>query len=247
MNKEIKIVATIEARMTSSRLPGKVLMEASGQSMLYHLVERLKSVESIEEIVLATTVNCSDDVLIEEAKNLNIGFFRGDENNVMLRVIEAAESVNADVVVEITADCPIIDPQIIEQAILTYVNNDADYVGNANVRSYPDGMDVQVFSLHALKKSFELTSDQLELEHVTLNIRRNPKIFKHINLISPPELYWPELGLTLDEEDDYKLIKEIIEKLSHKSLFSCLDIISFLKKNQDLLNINSHVLRKGDS
>ena len=193
MKENLKVVATIEARMTSSRLPGKVLMKASGKSMLFHLVQRLKDVKSINEIVLATTINSTDDILVEEAKRLGISCFRGDEDNVMLRVIDAAESARAHIIVEITADCPIIDPQIVEQSIQIFLHNDADYVGNAFVRSYPDGMDVQVFSLESLKTSYGLAIDDIELEHVTLNIKNNPKIFKHINIISLPELYWPEL------------------------------------------------------
>ena len=113
----MKIVSTIEARMTSSRLPGKVLMEAHNKPMLKHLVERLKRVPSINEIVLATTSNSTDDPLVKFAKKENIHFFRGSENNVMGRVIGAAKSINADVIVEITGDCPLVDPEIVEQTI----------------------------------------------------------------------------------------------------------------------------------
>ena len=245
----MKIISTIEARMTSSRLPGKVMMEAAGKPMLEHLVERLKLVESLEEIVMATTVNSTDDLIEDLAARLDIKVYRGDEEDVMARVIGAAESVNADVIVEITGDCPIIDHEIIEQTIQVYKHNRVDYVSNNNVRSYPDGMDVQVFGLDILKKSASLTDDLLDHEHVTLHIRNNPQIFSRINLVATSELFLPELGLTLDEESDYKLLKKVIEHFysQNNPYFSCLDVVRFLQSNPELLSINSHVLRKGDT
>lgn len=245
----MKIVATIEARMTSSRLPGKVLLPANSRPMLYHLVQRLKRVESVQEIVLATTINAADDPLVEYARKINIAFYRGSEDDVMLRVIGAAESVNAEIIVEITGDCPIIDPLIVEQTIQMYLfNNDCDYVSNAHVRSYPDGMDTQVFRLSTLKKSAQMTNDALEHEHVTLHIRKHPEVFRHLNLVAPPDLFWPELGLTLDEQKDYLLLKSIIEYFGDSNpYFTCKEVIQFLKTRPDLLEINKDVVRKGDT
>ncbi len=244
----MKFVATIEARMTSTRLPGKCLLMVKKKSMLEHLVNRLKTTKYIDKIVLATTTKATDDILIEEAKKLNIAFFRGSENNVMDRVIKAAKSVKADVVVEITGDCPIIDPDLIDQAIMIFKQNNVDYVSNCNIRSYPDGMDIQVFKLKTLIKSASMTKDALDQEHVTLHIKKNPKIFKHLNIISPPSTYWPELGLTLDEKSDFILLKKIIEYFYKKNpYFSCLDVIDFLRKNKSLLKINKDVLRKGNT
>ena len=248
MMKVMKIVATIEARMTSTRLPGKVMMPVLGKPILYYLVERLKSVPSIDEIVLATTLNKADDKIIEFAISENISYFQGSEDDVMLRVVEAADSVDADIVVEITGDCPIIDPQIVEQTILMYRANNADYVSNGHVRSFPDGMDTQVFALDVLKKSLSMTNELLDHEHVTLHIRNNPQLFTKINFVAPPELDWPELGLTLDEQNDYDLLKIIIEHFSQENiLFSCLEVVQFLRSRPDLLAINNHVHRKGDT
>ena len=198
----MKFVATIEARMTSTRLPGKVMLEAAGKPMLEHLVERLKLVKYIDEIVIATTKNSTDDLMEEFSNRLRVKVFRGDEENVMSRVIEAGKSANADVIVEITGDCPIIDHEIIEQTIQVYKHNSVDYVSNNNIRSYPDGMDVQVFALEKLIESSKMTNNALDQEHVTLHIRNNPELFSRINLHSTPELYLPDLGLTLDEQED---------------------------------------------
>ena len=245
---KMKIFAIVEARMTSSRLPGKVLLEADGKPMLEHLINRLKSIKLLTGIVLATTTNQDDDVLERFSKKHEIELYRGSEDDVMMRVIEAAESVKADIVVEITGDCPVIDPQIVEQTIRTFKVNNADYVSNNNIKSYPDGMDTQVFWLDTLKKSASMTDNKLDHEHVTLHIRNNPNLFSQLNLVAPPEIDWPELGLTLDEKDDYILLKKIIEFFgSQNELFSCLDIVQFLKKNPELVSINNAVIRKGDT
>jgi spore coat polysaccharide biosynthesis protein SpsF len=244
----MKIVATIEARMTSSRLPGKVLLNAGGKPMLEHLIKRLLNVPSIDEIVLATTVNQVDDGLESFANKMGISSYRGSEDDVMSRVISAAELARADVIVEITGDCPIIDPQIVEQIIRIFSANQADYVSNAHIRSYPDGMDTQVFSLDALKRSAAMTKDLLDHEHVTLHIRNHPEIFSQLHILAPPELHWPDLGLTLDEPADYELLKKIIEYFEPiNSQFTCLDIVRLLRERSDWLKINQHVLRKGNA
>jgi len=244
----MKIVATIEARMTSSRLPGKVLLEAAGEPMLAHLVRRLRAVPSLQGIVLATTVNPTDDVLEAFARKTGIGCHRGSEEDVMLRVIGAARSADADVIVEITGDCPIIDPSIVELVIRSYLNNEADYVSNAHVRSYPDGMDVQVFRRETLERSAAMTSDELDHEHVTLHIRNHPEVFRPVHVVAPPDLHWPELGLTLDEPGDYALLRHLIETLGRSNpLFGCGAVLSLLRAQPKLLELNRGVLRKGDT
>jgi spore coat polysaccharide biosynthesis protein SpsF len=244
----MKIVATIEARMTSSRLPGKVLMTVLGKPMLHYLVMRLHAVKSIDEIVLATTINDADDPLVEFAEKEKISIFRGDEDDVLGRVIGAAESVSADVVVQITGDCPIIDPDIIEQTIQMFKANDISYVSNGIIRSYPDGMDTQVFTLESLKKSALMTNDPLDREHVSLHMSNHPELFPILHLIAPPSLYWPELGLTLDEISDYELIKKIIECFEPNNLlFSCREVVQLLQQRPDWVAINQAVVRKGDT
>ena len=245
---KMKIVATIEARMTSSRLPGKVLMPVLGQTMLEHLVARLRAVPSLNAIVLATTVNPADDPLAAFAQEHGLACFRGSEDDVMQRVIDAADSVGADVVVEITGDCPIIDPQIIEQTIRMFNVHEAEYVSNVQIRSYPDGMDTQVFRLDTLKRSAAMTDDLLDREHVTLHIRKHPELFSCMHLVAPPEIHWPELGLTLDEPKDYLLLKKIIEYFEPMNpLFNCLDAVRLLRNRPDWVEINQAVVRKGNT
>lgn len=244
----MKIVSTIEARMTSSRLPGKVLLPAADRPMLFHLVRRLRAVPSIAEIVLATTTNATDEVLVDFARAEGIRVFRGSEDDVMTRVIGAAESAGADVVVEITGDCPVIDPEIIELVIRMYVANSAAYVSNNHLRTYPDGMDTQVFALETLKLSASMTDDRLDHEHVTLHIRNHPELFPPIYVVAPPGLHWPRLGLTLDEPADYDLIRRLIEHFEPTNpLFGCEEVVRLLKNRPDWVDINRAVARKGDT
>ena len=243
-----KVVASIEARMTSSRLPGKVLLPALGKSMLMHLIERLRGVPSVDAIVIATTINATDDAIVNLAKAENILCFRGSEDDVLGRVIGAGEFAQADILVQVTGDCPVIDPDLIEQTIQMYLNHSVDYASNSVIRSYPDGMDTQVINFEVLQRSAEMTNDPLDREHVSRFMWMNPKIFSCIHLIAPPSLYWPGLGLTLDEEGDYQFLIKIIEALAPSNpLFSCHDIIKFLQDSPDLLEINKAVVRKGDS
>lgn len=246
MREHGRIVATIEARMSSSRLPGKVMLEARGKPMIAHLIDRLRRAPSVDHVVLATTDNRADDCLAAIAGEMGIGHFRGSEEDVMTRVIGAAESAGADIIVEITGDCPIIDPGIVEHTIRMFLHNDCDYVSNAHIRSYPDGMDCQVFSLATLKRSAASTADRLDHEHVTLHIRRHPELFRPVYLVAPPELHWPELGLVLDEVADYELLKRIIDHFGDRlPAFSCLEAIRLLRDRSDWVGLNAGVYRKG--
>ncbi len=241
-----RYVATIEARMGSSRLPGKVLLPAAGKPMLQHLFERLKQVDALSDIVLATTEKQSDDILENFASELGMSYFRGSEDDVLSRVIGAAEQANADVIVEISGDCPLIDPELISQCIEIHKNNKADFVSNAAIPSYPGGMDVSIFSLDVLKESEAMVKDSLHREHVCLNIVEHPKIFSRLNVIAPPKLHWPELEVLLDEQNDYELICHLIEHLGEEyPYFDCYKIIDYLRANPEIRQINAKVKRKG--
>jgi len=240
----MRIVAIIEARMTSSRLPGKVLLPALGRPMLAHLTSRLKSAPSIDAIVLATTTNASDDVLIEFAEQDGIHCFRGSELDVMGRVLGAAQSMKADVIVEITGDCPIIDPEIVEQTIRMFECHNAAYVSNVVVPTYPDGMATQVFTCEALRKSAAMTDDPLDREHVSRHIINHPALFSHVHLVAPPSMHWPGLGLTLDEPADYDLIRTLIEHFGvDNPHFGCAEIIRLLRQRPEWVAINAKVAR----
>ena len=245
----MRIGSIIEARMSSTRLPGKVLLKVKNKTILDHLVKRIKLVNKINKIIISTTTNKTDQKIVNWCKKKKINFFRGSENNVLERVYLTAKKYELDIIVLITGDCPIIDHNLISETLNVFLKNKADYVSNNHIRTYPDGMDVQVLNFKSLKKSYKIARGKLEKEHVTLNIRRNPKLFKPIYIMAPDELHWPELGLTLDELGDYKLIKKIIEIFYNVKNynFSCKDIVNLIRKKPYLLKLNSNVKRKGDT
>ena len=240
----IDFAAIIQARIGSTRLPGKVMLEVNNQPLIYHLIKRLQFVENLDSIIVATTTNKKDDIICDFLKKKKIKFFRGSENNVVDRFLKASKKYDIKNIVHITGDCPLIDPHIVSQIISTYKSNNFDYVSNSNIRTYPDGMDVAVFSKKNLQKLSKLTKNKYDLEHLTLFFRRQKKIFSLCNVMAPTNLHYPMLGLTLDERKDYDLIKIIFKKFYKlKDPFTCLDIINFLKKNSHLLKINRKVKR----
>ena len=249
-----KIVASIEARMSSSRLPGKVLMEAGGKSMLQILIERLSRSKYIDEIIIATTESKADDSIEELCKLLNIYVFRGSEDDVLGRVVGAVESVNGDVIVEITGDCPLMDPEVADDVIEMFVNNypKYDYVTNIGYvgdekREIPVGMDVRVFTFKDLKHISGITNDSEDREHVSLYFFRGGKDkYKLCNVKIPAKWkrdYNPRL--TLDTEEDFEFIKKIYCDLTEtKTDFNLEDILNYLDANRELLSINSDILQK---
>lgn len=234
--------------MGSSRLPGKVMMEAAGTPMLGHLLTRLGRLRGVHEVVVATTTNPLDDEIERFCRTLGTEVFRGSEEDVLGRVTEAATQYGATAVVEITADCPIIDPSVVQQVIDDFLQNPCDLVSNGLVRTYPIGMDSNIVRMEALQRAAREAVDPLDREHVLRFIFRQPHEFRMRNVEAPSSLSWPGLGLTLDEPADYELLSEVIENLFPTNpLFGCQDTISFLRENPDLVAINSSVRRKGDS
>jgi spore coat polysaccharide biosynthesis protein SpsF len=245
---QLKIGAIIEARMTSSRLPGKHLLPVLGEPIIGHLIRRLQSIPLIDEVIVAMTVRHEDDELESYVSSIGASVFRGDEDDVMGRVLCAARKSNIDIICEVTGDCPVIDIDLAEQIIKTFYCNDVDYANNGKFGGLPDGMSCQVFSTDTLAKSESMTSDPLDREHVTLHIKRNPEIFPPMYLVAEKSLRWPELALTLDERSDYLLLKRIIEHFGDNNpFFSCGDIVNLLRQNPEWLHINQHVKRKGDT
>lgn len=245
MKNKKKVVATIEARMTSTRLPGKVLLEIGGKPALAYMINRIKRSRLVDDIVVATTVNDSDDPIIDLCNKLGCKYFRGSEEDVLLRVLEAAKSVNADIIVELTGDCPFIDPDIIDKVIELYFSGDYDYASNIVERSFPDGFDTQVFSVQSLEKVSRLTDDPIDRVHVSCYFYNHPQKFKLANLIADQDSTWPDLRLTIDEPADYQLLKLINEKLQdRKGMFSVNEVISLLKQEPELVELNKHVRAK---
>ena len=232
--------------MTSTRLPGKVLKTCMGKTMMEIMIERVRRSETIDEIVIATTTNKTDDCLEELAKELKVGIHRGSENDVVQRVVDAHRNAGSEIVVQLTGDCPLIDPGIIDVLVRFYRMNQFDYVGNAVIRSYPIGMDTQVSSFRILERSLELAETESDHEHLYATIYKRPEQFRLYHFVGPHELMWPELRITLDTPQDLQLICAVYEALYPMNReFTALDIIRFLKQNPELVAINQFIPSKG--
>jgi spore coat polysaccharide biosynthesis protein SpsF len=246
LDSQKKIVATIEARMTSTRLPGKVLLPLAGKPALERMIERVRRSNYVDEIAIATTTNRTDDMIVDLARRLSVAVFRGSEENVLGRVVETAKSVAGEIIVELTGDCPLMDAETIDRGIEEYFVTACDVSANVIQRTYADGFDVQVYSTKLLADVAAITNDALDREHVTRYVYRhdgNPYIIRHWK--TKDALYWPDLRLTLDERDDWVLINEIFEELlPRKEGFTYKDIITLMRARPDLVTINSHVKPK---
>ena len=235
----------IEARTSSKRLPRKTLMKICGIATIELMIERVKRVKNINKIILATTNKECDTELVDIAKKQRIEFFRGSENDVLSRVLLAAQKFSVDVIVSLQGDSVLIDPECVDDAVSFFLNNKFDYVSSALSNTFPVGMETQVFKRSILEKVDKFTKDPVDREHVTLFIYKNPQIFKISEIKAPKKFRRPELNLVLDEEKDFELIKIIFENfLSSNRCFSLSDIIKFLDNNPDVKRINSMVFRK---
>jgi spore coat polysaccharide biosynthesis protein SpsF len=238
-------VAIIEARMTSTRLPGKIMLPIFGKPMLELLIERLKRATMLDQIIVATTNNLTDDVVESLTHKLGVGCFRGSEEDVLSRVLGAAHAFSTGAIVEITGDCPLIDPFIVDRVIRIYHEKGYDYVSNTLKRTYPRGMDTQVFSTTVLEEAARRTDDPVDHEHVSLFIYEHPEIFSLFNVVSNlPEKYW-DIRLTVDTEEDFQLIKAIFEELYPQNpAFTLGDVMNLLEKRKDLLELNRNIRQK---
>ncbi|WP_427338101.1 cytidylyltransferase domain-containing protein [Caloranaerobacter sp. DY30410] len=240
-----KVVAIIQARMGSTRLPGKVMKDLFGKTVLAHVVERVKQSKEVDEIVIATTTLEKDNVIVKEAEKCGVKYFRGSEDDVLSRYYYAAKENNADIVVRITSDCPLIDPIIIDSIVKFYKENDYDIVTNAGIdlsqRTFPRGLDTEVFSFKVLEEAFNNAKENYQREHVTPYIYENSnKIHYYKNDVNYSEYRW-----TLDTEEDFKLIKEIYRYLyKEKHNFYMEDILKLFKEKPELKKINIHIEQK---
>ncbi len=238
----MKILAIIQARVGSIRLPGKVLMKLEDKTVLEHVVNRIKQSKLITEVIIATTTNKEDKKIVDLCKKNKIKVYRGSENNVLDRLYQTAKLYHPEHVVRITADCPIIDPKIIDDVIDYHLKNNADYTANTLELTYPDGEDVEVITFKTLKEAWQKANLASELEHVTLYIRNHTKDFVIKNLKHKVDLSFHRW--TIDNREDYELIKIIYNHFYPKNKYFGMDmIVKFLSNNPQLLKINQQIAR----
>lgn len=240
-----KIVAIVQARMGSTRLPGKVLMKIEGKPMVQRVVERLKKAKRLNEIVLAIPDTKENDALEEFAKTNNIIYVRGSESDVLGRYYKAAKQEEADVVVRITADCPLVDPEIVDLIIDEHLAfPPVDYTSNVIERAFSRGLDVEVFNFLSLEQAQKQAKKPRQREHVTLYFLENPGLFSLRNELGGLEWKRPEFRLTVDTEEDLEFVRAIYKHFSPETDFSTIDVINFLDQNPKLSITNTKIEQK---
>lgn len=235
------ISAIIQARMGSTRLPKKVLKNIENKPMLWHIIQRVKKAELVDKIIIATTIKEEELPIAGVAEKTRVDFFRGSENDVLDRYYRAAKKYKAKVIVRITADCPLIDPRIVDKVVKYFLENDFDYVGNTLKRTYPDGLDTEVFSYRALEKAWREAKKSSEREHVTSYIWNHPQMFKLSNVENNKDFSY--MRWTVDEERDLKFVREIYKRLYKKGkIFYMRDVLKLLKRYPELMDINKNIV-----
>jgi len=239
----MNVAAIIEARMGSSRLPQKTLMDVMGATLLERVIERIRLAQSVEEIIVATSTNDADDPIVSLCGQIAIPSFRGSEEDVLGRVYEAAKFFCADIIVQLGADCPFYDPELIDLLVSVIKWGGYAYAANDMKLTFPEGVDAHVVRYEALEASALEARSMKEREDTPRFIWNHPERFPIFNLeaVSGSALNRPEIRLTVDYEEDLHLTKKIYEKLYPANpRFSTFDLIQFLNTHPDLMRINAH-------
>ncbi len=235
----MKTIVTIEARMGSTRLPGKILMEVAGKPLLQHQIERLKRAALPDDVVVATTINPLDDAVEEFCRRIGCSYSRGSEENITDRLIQTARRHGADVIVQTTGDCPLHEGAVVDQGLEVYRGAGVEYVSNRMDRTWPTGLDTQVFAVEVLEKVAARTEDPEDLEHGSYYIYTHPDEFTLLNYKSG-DIDCPEKRWCLDYPEDYQFFKAIYERLYPANpKFTTYDVLELLKNEPDLEKINS--------
>jgi spore coat polysaccharide biosynthesis protein SpsF len=235
------VSAIVQARMTSTRLPGKILMEVMGRPLLSYLIERLRLCRQVSDVVLATTTNREDGPVADLGEKEEVHVYRGDEHDVLDRYYGAAELYGAEYVMRITGDCPLLDPQICDRVIEIYFNSGCDFVHTGP--SFAEGLDCEVFSKGVLETAWREAVAKPEREHVTLYFRNHPELFRIVTVEN--ETDDGGYRITVDEKADFEVVKAIIEHLhgaAHPG-FTINEIKSFLDAHPEILSLNSSIVR----
>jgi len=237
----------IQARMGSERLPGKVLKKLpDGEPVLRWVTERCLKSAQCQNVVVATTLSPKDDEVIRFCDQFRYLSFRGSETDVLGRYLACAEHYSLDALVRVTADCPFIAPEVIDQCVAKFRNGGFDYVNNSRTsKTFPRGLDVEVFSLDALKQAAKLAVKDYQREHVTIVFYENPDFFRIGAVRADPDFYGPELRLTVDTAEDFAFVSEVITRL-HPSSYAVnsVAIIELLRKHPEIGRINQSVQQK---
>ena len=238
----MKVVAILQARMGSTRLPGKVLLDLAGRTMLARVVRRVRRAPGIDEAVVATSVASGDDPIVEECRRLDVACFRGSEPDVLDRYYRAASALQADVAVRITADCPLIDPGESGRVIRAFLQRKPDYASNILCRTYPRGLDTEVMTAATLGRAWREATEPYQRTHVTPYVYQHPERFRLLSVTGEEDLSvhrW-----TVDSPDDLKLVRAVYLRMDGEDTFCWRDVLRLLREEPWLGELNRHVRHK---
>jgi spore coat polysaccharide biosynthesis protein SpsF len=238
----VKITAVIQARMGSTRLPGKVLMDLGGKTVLARVVDRLRRATLINEILVATTDSIADDAIIQECRRINVASFRGSESDVLDRYYKSALLTAAEGIVRITSDCPLIDPQIADDTVRLFLDLRPDYASNALDRTYPRGLDTEVMTRDALACAWREAHLSYQRAHVTPYLYENPSRFDILAVRG--RINYSDHRWTLDTAQDLVFIRAIYDQLGNDDNFSWHDVLAVLQREPELVELNRGVMQK---
>jgi spore coat polysaccharide biosynthesis protein SpsF len=242
LEKAMKTCAIVQARMGSSRLPGKVLMDLGGETVLARVINRLRRCAFLDHIVIATTNTSADDAIVGECGRLVVDSFRGSEQDVLDRYYQAARVCRAEVVVRITSDCPLIDPELVDETISVFHEGRADYASNTIVQTYPRGLDTEVFSRAALERAWAEARKSYEREHVTPYFYQHPQLFRIASVRGKTDE--SHFRWTLDTPEDLQLIRTIYSRFNNQHTFGWQQAVALMEREPELGELNSHILQK---
>jgi spore coat polysaccharide biosynthesis protein SpsF len=238
----MRVVAIIQARMGSTRLPGKVLKDICGETMLSRVVNRVKRSGVLDEILVATSSKPKDQAIMDEAKLLGVSCFIGSEDDVLDRYYNAAINYDAETVVRVTSDCPLIDPAILDMVVKVFLKRKSDYTSNTIVRTYPRGLDVEVMSMSALTTAWRNADKTYQRTHVTPYIYENSDCFRLISVTGVRD--YSCYRWTVDTLEDLEFIRNVYSHFRDRNLFDWNDVLSLCEKNSSLTHLNNHVEQK---
>jgi spore coat polysaccharide biosynthesis protein SpsF len=242
----LKVVAIVQARMGSTRLPGKVLKDLEGETMLARVVQRLSCSRLINEVLIATTNRVADDAIVEECRRCGVQVFRGDEEDVLDRYFRAAQLTGAEVVVRITSDCPLIDPGVTDKTIAAFLRPQGqaspDYASNVVVRTYPRGLDTEVMTAQALERCWRVAKQPYERTHVTPYIYEHPAEFKILSVTGEKDS--SRHRWTVDTPEDLEFVRAIYARFKGRDDFREPDILALLEHEPGLMELNHSIMQK---
>lgn len=242
MNLKLNVQVIIQARMGSTRLPGKVLKELAGKPVIWHVVNRASAASLVERVIVATTENAEDNEIVKWCENNDVLCIRGSSEDVLARYVKAAKEFPANTIVRITADCPLVDPGTIDSLISLHNSSNADYTTNVIKPTYPTGLDAEVVSSETLFNVDQIATLKSHREHVTMYIRENLSEFKSASLEFGRNV--EHVRLTLDRQEDYEVLSAIFDLFPAGSKYpSIYEILSIVETNSELLKINSNIDR----